>query len=323
MNTKRMLLSTIASGLTASALAQSLAMPNTPAKPKGPAVWLDLDQAELDAAYDQSVYAPNLQLIQRQYSSNSDLTRHRLGNPQRFSYGPSAIEKLDIFQCKKTNAPINIFIHGGAWRSGQAKDYAYLADIFVKAGAHFVIPDFINVLEANGDLMPMAQQVQRAIAWVYNNAALFNGDPSKIYLSSHSSGAHLAGVALTTNWEKHYGLPMNIIKGGLLCSGMYDLKPVRLSARSAYVKFTDEMEEALSSQRHLALLNAPIIVAHGSLETPEFIRQNSEFAQAVKNLGKSVEFVVGQGYNHFEMPQTLANPYGILGELVLKQMGLS
>ena len=323
MNTKRMLLSTIASGLTASALAQSLSMPNTSAKPKGPLVWLDLDQAELDAAYDQSVYAPNLQLIQRQYSSNSDLTRRRLGNPQRFAYGPSAIEKLDVFQCKKSNAPINIFIHGGAWRSGQAKDYAYHADIFVKAGAHCVIPDFINVLEANGDLMPMAEQVRRAIAWVYNNATSFNGDPSKIYLSSHSSGAHLAAVALTTDWEKQHGLPMNVLKGGLLCSGMYDLKPVRLSARSAYVKFTDEMEQALSSQRHLALLNAPIIVAHGSLETPEFIRQNREFAQAVKDLGKSVEFVVGQGYNHFEMPQTLANPYGILGELVLKQMGLS
>src|SRR5215510_9783211 len=27
--------------------------------PKGPLVWLDMDQKELDDAYDQSVYAPN------------------------------------------------------------------------------------------------------------------------------------------------------------------------------------------------------------------------------------------------------------------------
>lgn len=39
--------------------------------------------------------------------------------------------------------------------------------------------------------------------------------------------------------------------------------------------------------------------------------------------GQARRFVVGQGYNHFEMPQTLANPYGVLGELILKQMGLS
>ena len=57
------------------------------------------------------------------------------------------------------------------------------------------------------------------------------------------------------------------------CSGLFDLKAVRLSARSAYVKFTDEIEQALSSQRHLNNLNAPVIVAYGTLETPEFQRQ--------------------------------------------------
>jgi len=320
MTSKRSFLLSLGAGLMVPSFAQNTSIAP---KTKGPSVWLDLDQAELDAAYDQSVYAPNLQLIQTQYASNSDLTRRRLGEPQNFSYGPTAFEKLDVFLSPKSNAPINIFIHGGAWRGGRAKDYAYNADIFVNAGAHCVIPDFINVLQANGDLMPMAEQVQRAIAWVYQNAKSFNGDPHKIYLTSHSSGAHLAGVALTTDWEKKYSLPMNMIKGAILCSGMYELKPVRLSARSNYVKFTDEMEEALSSQRHLSLLNTPVIVAHGSQETPEFKRQNREFAKAVKDMGKPVEFIVGQGYNHFEMPQTLANPYGILGEMVLKQMGLS
>ena len=42
-------------------------------------------------------------------------------------------------------------------------------------------------------------------------------------------------------------------------SGMYDLKPVRLSKRSNYVKFTDEAEQALSTQRHLDRLNAPVL----------------------------------------------------------------
>jgi len=182
------------------------------------------------------------------------------------------------------------------------------------------VPDFINVIQSNGDLMPMAEQVRSVVAWVYKNAASFNGDPNKIFISSHSSGSHLAGVALTTDWQKDYGLPMNILKGGVLCSGMYDLKPVRLSARSSYVKFTDSVESALSSQRRLEYLNTPIIVAHGSLETPEFQRQSRDFVKAVKEAGKSAELVIGQQYNHFEMPETLANPYGILGKLVLKQM---
>jgi arylformamidase len=103
---------------------------------------------------------------------------------------------------------------------------------------------------------------------------------------------------------------------------MFDLKPVRLSARSAYVKFTDEMEQALSSQRHLDKLNAPLIVAHGTLETPEFQRQSREFAAAVNAAGKPAQLLVAEGYNHFEIIETLANPYGLLGRAALAQMKL-
>ena len=42
-------------------------------------------------------------------------------------------------------------------------------------------------------------------------------------------------------------------------SGMYDMKPVRLSKRSSYVKFNDDMEQAMSSPRHLDMLRAPIV----------------------------------------------------------------
>ena len=100
------------------------------------------------------------------------------------------------------------------------------------------------------------------------------------------------------------------------------MKPVRLSARSRYVKFTDEMEQALSSQRHLDKLNCPLIVSYGTLETPEFQRQSRDFATAVKAAGKPVQLLVGEGYNHFEMFETLANPYGLLGHAVLEQMKL-
>ena len=79
----------------------------------------------------------------------------------------------------------------------------------------------------------------------------------RLYIGGHSSGGHLCGVALVTDWQKDFGLPANVVKGGLCISGMYDLKPVRLSKRSSYVKFTDEMEQAMSSQRHLDLLPAP------------------------------------------------------------------
>jgi arylformamidase len=290
---------------------------------KGPLVWLDMDQQELDDAYDQSKYAANLAQIVKRYATNSEQVRARLGAPKRLAYGATPIEGLDLYPTRKQNAPVHVFIHGGAWRSGFARDAAYQAETFVHAGAHYVAVDFNNVVETKGDLAPMADQVRRAVAWIYRNAASFGGDPNRIFLSGHSSGGHLAGVVLVTDWPKDFGLPNDVLKGGLCCSGMFDLKPVRLSARSSYVKFTDEVEHALSAQRHLAHLNCPVIVGYGTLETPEFQRQSRDFAAAVKAAGKPVELQVGEGYNHFEMPETLANPYGLLGRAALEQMKLT
>jgi arylformamidase len=290
---------------------------------KGPLVWLDMDQKELDDAYDQTVYAPNQPLLAARRKAASESVIKRFGPPDRLAYGPSEIEKLDIYKTKRPNAPVNVYIHGGAWRNGTAKDFAFLAENLVNAGAHSVILDFIQVQDAGGSLMPMIQQVRRAVAWVYKNAASFGGDPNRIYVTGHSSGAHLTGCTLVTDWEKDFGVPANIIKGGLMVSGMYDLKPVRLSKRSRYVAFTDEIEQALSSQRHLDKLNAPIIVAYGTQETPEFQRQGRDFAAAVKAARKPVELIVGEGFNHFEMQETLGNPYGIAGRAALELMALS
>jgi arylformamidase len=290
---------------------------------KGPRVWLDMDQKELDDAYDQSVYAPNRDQVLKRQAANSEAARARLGAPKRYAYGPTPVEGLDVYATRRPNAPINIFIHGGAWRAGRARDSGYAAELFVNAGAHYVVPDFINVLEAGGSLTPMAEQARRAVAWVRRNAASFGGDPGRIYVSGHSSGAHLTGVVLATDWRKDFDLPADTVKGALCCSGLFDLKPARLSARSNYVKFTDEMEQALSPQRHLDRINAPVIVAHGTLETPEFQRQSRDFAAALKDAGKPVRLLVGEGYNHFEMPETLANPYGLLGRAVLEQMNLA
>ena len=289
---------------------------------KGARVFLDYDQAELDAAYDQFAYAPLGGELQTRWYANSEETRRRLGEPKRESYGPTEIEKLDIFRTPRANAPIFVFVHGGAWLVGEAKQYHFPAENIVTAGAHYVALDFVTVDKANGDLRVMADQVKRGIAWVYKNAASFGGDPNRIYLCSQSSGAHLAGVALVTDWQKEFGLPADAIKGGVLLSGLYEMKPVRLSARSAYVKFDDAMEDSMSAMRHIDRLRAPLTLMYGTNETPEFQRQTRDFAAAVKAAGKPVTLIAVPNTNHFELADTLANPYGWGGRAALAMMGL-
>jgi arylformamidase len=70
-------------------------------------------------------------------------------------------------------------------------------------------------------------------------------------------------------------------------------------------------------------LHAPIIVTYGNHETPDFQRQNQEFAAAVKQSGKAVELIEAKGYGHFEMAESLGHPYGPNGRAALKLMKLS
>lgn len=323
-STRRMFLRAGTAGLAmpvaGAVLAQALE--REPSGGREPPVWLNLDQAELDAAYDQSMWTPNMQQVVARNTANSAAVRERLGAPLRYAYGATSVEALDVFRTKQPGAPINIFLHGGAWRQALAKDFAFAAEPFVKAGANFVVPDFAWVQDAEGSLAVLADQVRRAVAWVYRNSHRFGGDRDRIFVSGHSSGGHLAGVLLTTDWHKDFGLPGDVIKGGVCASGMFDLKPVRLSARSSYIKFTDAIEQELSPQRHIDKVSAPLVIAYASLDSPEFQRQSRDFAAAVEAAGKPVRLLVARGYNHIEILETLGNPYGLLGRAVLTQMGL-
>ena len=95
-----------------------------PARPKGPLVFLDMDQQALDEAYDQEIWAPNRALIVERRKAASERARAILGMPKRVAYGSGEHEGLDIFDCGIKGAPINVFVHGGAWRRNIAADYA-------------------------------------------------------------------------------------------------------------------------------------------------------------------------------------------------------
>ena len=66
----------LAAGVVAAEAAETAAPPAKHVK--GPLVWLDLDQQELDDAYNQAKYAPNRDLMNRRRVSGSAAVRERL-----------------------------------------------------------------------------------------------------------------------------------------------------------------------------------------------------------------------------------------------------
>jgi len=279
-------------------------------------VFLQYDQAELDRQYDQRAWAPNAAQVIQRYGDNGDRARSLLGEPRAYPYGSSAAETFDLYPCASASAPLHVFIHGGAWQRLGKRESAFAAPAFVHAGAHFVVLDF--ALLPNVTLAEMAAQVRGAIAWLHRNAETVGADRDRIFVSGHSSGAHLAALVAVTDWQGQFDLPAGTVKGVLCASGIYDLRPVRLSARNSYVRLDDETEQALSPQRHLDRLGCDLIVASAEFDSAEFRRQAREFSSAA-----GASLIEGIGMNHFEIVETLADPEGLLGRAALAQMGLS
>jgi arylformamidase len=174
---------------------------------KGPLVFLDYTQAELDAAYDQAVYQPNIQQLRDRWASNSERTRHRIGAPERRAYGPGEVEVLDIF---RTAVPSPARSSSLSMAAPGAPGWRKPMPLRPKCSSGR-LPIMSSRISAGcriaAAVSSMADQVRRAIAWVYRNAASFGGDPDRFYVGGHSSGAHLAAVALTTDWQRAFDLP--------------------------------------------------------------------------------------------------------------------
>jgi arylformamidase len=279
-------------------------------------VFLDYDQAALDRQYNQRAWVNNADELIHRYTAMSDAVRVRLGAPEDIAYGAAPTETLDLYRAARSSAPLLVFVHGGAWRRLRKRESAFAAETFVRAGAHFAAVDFAAVPAAK--LADLVDQVRRAVAFLYRNADRLGVARDRIHLIGHSSGGHLAACAMTADWAA-LGLP-HPIKGGACVSGIYDLRPVRLSARNAYLNLDETSEQALSPQRHLDRLSCPLIVAAAEFDAPEFRRQAREFAAAAARASAAVRHVEGRGFNHFDFIETLADPQGVLGKFMLEQM---
>jgi arylformamidase len=286
----------------------------------GAKVFLDYDQAGLDRQYDQRAWAANAAEVINGYAIDSAAVRARLDPPETYDYGDTQAAALDVFRAHRPRAAMQVFIHGGAWRGLSKSDSAFAAETFVRAGAHFIALDFAQLPVATLD--EMVDQVRSAVAWLYNYAGDLEADPERIFISGHSSGAHLAAAVIATDWKTRFSLPPTVVKGALCVSGIYDLEPLRRSARNSYVRLDDALVGALSPARHVDRVACPVVVAFGGDESDELKRQGRDFAAALQHRDSPVELIEADGVNHFEVINTLAKPTGLLGRVALAQMGL-
>jgi len=271
-------------------------------------VFRDYDQAELDKQLNLRARWPDHPQFFERWARDSAATRQRLPCHLDLAYGESAAEKLDIFPANSAEpAPLLAFIHGGYWQALDKGDYSYLAPPFVEAGIAFASLNY--GLAPDSTIGSMIDQVRLALVWLYRNAGDYEIDPTRIVAAGHSAGGHLAAMALSTDWPAFDpALPADLLAGGCSISGVYDLEPVRLSYHNELLGIGPEEAEPWSPLLNLPDRAAPLLLAVGSEETGEFLRQQAEYAGAWQGRGLPLGEVDMEGLHHFTAVDALGDP---------------
>jgi len=267
-------------------------------------VFLDYSQEALDQALDQQLHAPNWREMVGQYEEASKSAWAQL-QPAAESYGPDPGERIDFYRASGGEAsPLLILLHGGGWRMMGRRDVAYAAPTFLDSGIAVAAPSY--GLLPTTRIMTMAERCRRVVAWAYREADRLGVDPTRIYVGGLSAGAHLASVLLATDWPSH-GLPIDVVRGAMLVSGIYDMTPLARSSVYGYVDLDAEEITALSPLLHAGRCRAPALIAWGDHEPPEFARQAGEFFHALREHHIPCADLLVKDRTHFEIALDLAS----------------
>lgn len=260
------------------------------------------DQKGLDGQYNMRERVPSFPDFVARWAAQSAPVRAQPDARLDLSYGGNPRERLDLFSCGQDGAPLHVFIHGGYWQAMDKEHFAYVANGLLPHGFDVAVIEYALAPEVTvGEIV---RQCRAAVAWLWRHASDHGFDRDRITISGHSAGGHLTAMLLLSDWSEFASdLPVNVLKGGLAISGLYDLEPIRLSYLNAALGLQADDVQALSPIHlvHQAAAAPPLLVAVGGDETDEFQRQQADFLEQWTSRGLPGEAVAMPGTNHFSV----------------------
>ena len=283
-------------------------------------IYKEFDQQELDVQYKAAATVPNMQDFIDDYESLSLVARDTLDCVSDLKFGLSDKETLDLFPVPNSKkAPLFVFIHGGYWRMLSKNESSFMAPNLVNNGISVASVNYTLVPPANID--QIVAECRRAIKWLYDNSADYKIDRDRIFVGGSSAGGHLTGMMVAGGWHKEYDLPLNVIKGGIPMSGLFDLEPIVKCFVNEWMQMSMEDGQRNSPIKNLPEVGCPLIVAVGGDETNEFRRQSKDFYDLWQSKGWEADYLECQGINHFNAPLELCNPNSKMTQKLLAMVG--
>lgn len=225
------------------------------------------------------------------------------------SYGPHPRHTLDVYLPlpRPAAAPVVVFFHGGTWNSGDRTGYVFLGEALASRGMVAVI--------ANTRLYPevrypgFLEDGAKAVSWVEERVARYGGDPAKIFLMGHSSGAYNAAMlALDERWLEAAGSTPAALAGWIGLAGPYDFLPIE-NPDVKPVFFHPQTPPSSQPIHHVdtyappALLIAP---SRDELVNPE--RNTGGLSRRLREAGVPVEEIYYRQASHTTLIGAFARP---------------
>jgi acetyl esterase/lipase len=224
-----------------------------------------------------------------------------------------AKQKLDLYVPKDaTKAPVLMWIHGGAWSTGDRSWYAEHGRRFAEEGILFAAISYR--LSPKVKHPAHIEDCARAFAWLHANVARYGGDPDRLFVSGQSAGGHLSALLATDpSWLRALKVPDGSIKGAIPMSGIYSIPAVPAGTRGLMAMFSEsfgsdpETCKAASPITHVGSLTFPMLVVTESND-PGYLRLNLRmFRAAAEKAGvKSFSCIDAPDRNHFSIVTKLA-----------------
>jgi acetyl esterase/lipase len=222
--------------------------------------------------------------------------------------------------------PVVIWVHGGGWSIGDKSNGMQVKpSLFTGAGYCFVSINYrLSPNRQNGNpnriMYPVHEQdVASAIAWVHAHAVEYSGDPERIALMGHSSGAHLVSIVSTDeSFLKAHELPLSVIMGTVSLDTAGDNIPAVMERDPVGI-----YENAFGRDPAVWKQASPLYHVASGKGIPPFLvvtrgmparrKQSAEFAAALQKAGVNAAVVDATGYTHNEVSRKI----GEAGEAVI------
>lgn len=270
-------------------------------------IYHGMDQAALDAGYNNSLAVANSSALLKDFDQRSAALRAQYDQRLDLRYGPAERNRIDYFSRGKPG-PLLVFIHGGYWQMRAKETFSFLAAGPLAHGMHVALVGY--TLAPDATLTQIVAEVRAGIGWLKQHAGEFGADTERMVVSGWSAGGHLTAMCVDEPG----------VIGGVAISGLYDLEPIRLCYLNNKLQLSDTEEKGLSPLL-LPLSPRPLTLIYGSDELPELQRQSEQFGAARNALPGALVPLAQR--NHFTILNELAAPDGAITREVCAIAGIA